>query len=66
MASNLRNPAMSPHKGTSGHLSHCDNSGKTGGVVGVKQKNNKSTTAKKQPLKEKTKATQHSNQCGSK
>ena len=28
MASNPRNPAMSPHTGTSGHSSRCDNSGK--------------------------------------
>jgi len=28
MASNPRNPAMSPHTGISRHLSHCDNSGK--------------------------------------
>ena len=53
MASNLRNLAMSPQKGTSGHLSPCDNSGKKGGVVGAKQKKKKSTTAKNNHLKKK-------------
>ena len=57
MASNPRNPATSPHTGTSGHPSHCDVSGKRGkkkgGVVGGKQQNQKSATSEKQPLKEK-------------
>ena len=50
MASNPYDPAMSPHTGTSGHLSHCDNSGKRekkGGVVGGKQKNKKSNVTEK-------------------
>ena len=41
MSSNPRNPAMSPHTGTSRHLSHCGNSGNrenNGGVVGGKYK----------------------------
>ena len=41
MSSNPSNPAMSPHTGTSRHLSHCDNSGnreKNEGVVGGKYK----------------------------
>jgi len=59
---------MSPHTGTSGQVSHCDNSVKRErererekkGVVGRKQKNKKSTTAEKQPLKEKAKVAQRS------
>jgi len=55
-ASDPSNPAMSLHKGTSGHLSHCDNSGKRkkkGGVVGGKQKNKKSTNPENNSLKKK-------------
>jgi len=70
MASNPCNPAISPHTGTSGHPSHCDDSGKRekkrGGVVGGKQKNRRSTNAEKQVLKEKAKAVQGSSQRGSK
>ena len=54
MSSNPRNTAISPHTGTSMHLSHCDNSGnreKNGGVVGGKH--NKSTAVEKNHLKKK-------------
>ena len=47
MASNSHNPAMSPQTGTFGHLSHCDNSGKKGGMVlgEGSRKNKKNTNA---------------------
>ena len=47
-----RNPAMSPHTGTSGLLSHYDNSWKRKKrrVVGGKQKNKRSTNAENQRL----------------
>ena len=38
MASNAHNPAKSPHTETSGHLSHCDNSGEKKGIEEGKQK----------------------------
>ena len=54
MASNPHNPAMSPHTGTSGYLSHCDNSGKRkkGEVVGEAE-NKKSSKTENNCLKEK-------------
>ena len=55
MASNPRNPEMSPRVETSGHPSHCDKSGKKGGVDRGKQKNKK-----KAENRQKMKATQHS------
>ena len=53
MASNLHNPVMSPHTGTSGHLSHCDNSGKKKGEVVGEAENKKSIDTENNCLKKK-------------
>ena len=47
------NPAVSPHTGTSGHLSHCDNSGEKKGVEEGKQKIKKSINVENTGLKKK-------------
>ena len=68
MLPRLEIPATQPWAPTQGHLGTChtvitvkrEREKKKKGVVGGKQKNKKSTTAEKQPLKEKAKVARRS------